>query len=139
MSASPRLTRNVFIKQRLKCLFFRKIKQANPLPSNMKTDIIPFSSRNTRSSESSHSEILDPDSLKGVGVLESEVKFDSSIKKIDWNRSHGIEAFLFVFTKVIKIDCPKQAAEMFVNLKLLVERATERCKNFQTEITILRF
>ena len=103
MSERPRLTRNVFIKQRLKCALFRKIKQANPLPSNMKTDINPFSSRNMRSSDSSHSEI-DPDSLKGTGVLVSEVKFDSAINMNNWNPRHGIEALLFVFKKAMEIN-----------------------------------
>ena len=56
-----------------------------------------------RSSDSSHSEI-DPDSLKGTGVLASEVKFDSAINMNNWNPRHGIEALLFVFKKAMEIN-----------------------------------
>lgn len=98
MSESPKLTRNVFMKQRLKCGFFRKIKQANPLPNNMKTDINPLSTRNVRSSESSHSGI-DPDPLKGDAVPRSQWNLILPFKKKVRNHNHRIEAFRFVFTK----------------------------------------
>ena len=141
MSEKPRLTRNVFIKQRLKCAFFRKIKQAKPLPSNMKTDINPFSSRNMRSSDSSHSEI-DPDSLKGTGVLVPEVKFDSAINMDNWNPCHGIvksfSSFSRTLWKLTLLESSSRKVQMSIGSCWLKRQLVGGGATSNTEITILR-